>query len=91
MALRNTPPSPQPPSGIPDEQYEAEVAVQLQRSVGLGWVGVAGDPVDNFIIFDKRDNSHLADALRAEERICLILRGFLAALCRFVGYSLSYC
>jgi len=58
-ALRNIPPSPQLPSGVPVGHYEAKAAVQLQRSAGLGWVGVD-------------DDVHLAPALGTDKWIDLI-------------------
>jgi len=33
---------------------------------------VADDPVDNFVIFDKRDDSQLSSTARAQQRIYLI-------------------
>jgi len=37
-----------------------------------GELKMADDPVDNFVIFDKSDDSHLSSTARAQQRICLI-------------------
>jgi hypothetical protein len=44
-----------------------------RRALSLkGELKMADDPVDDLVIFDKSDDSHLSSALRTEERVYLI-------------------